>query len=685
MSRLNWERFGIRDVQKYKYIVAIDLGHRQTSAHCVEISEVLKKDINQCKLDERDNSLIPTQFAEGENGIIIVGDAAKGMKNPYIYFKSDPITLRIEHEGGKKFENGQYTRLELVQKYIGQIVKNIEKSNAELSGKEILYIVGCPSGDVWFQDENDVEYAAILAEGCNRDVVVMHESRGSLLKVREDRNIRFNRGEGIIVFDFGSSTADWTFMYTDEHGVVRMIDGTIPLGASQIDVQAMLKLLENAPVRGADKKEVINFINAQIDLIGKKEMAYTAGKNGAIGFDIVVKLNRPGLQEHENAIFKGIDVDFLDIITNKTQIEISSAERGKLRGTWESLCRSFMQEVMREINEQLPEVRINIVMLTGGASKMYFIEEICKEVFGGVDIIIDPDPANCVSKGLAIAGQLDVKSQSLAEEIKVWMGDYLTKLDSHAVPETIIDWHRTKNGEWWNNKCLFKDVIAAGVAEAISDDEFFEEVIHKALKYWKSEKIEDLSKESKPIYVSSLADIYGKMELKTERTKKKIEGGLNRAIRRCEIGIRNYISNKYNNEYGTDVPDVLKFKVSEKTLVQLRDKIKSISIDFASETAVRKLLGWLDGEYMGMDVERYRNQKRHGFMRVWNSREGLYNNFTVEEEQRRKDSRKKIMLAIYVKLRENKMLEDIANEAYEEFCSAIEEMVDSMALYAKKE
>ncbi|MBR3932296.1 MAG: hypothetical protein IKJ68_00095 [Clostridia bacterium] len=656
MSRLTWKRFGIADVKKYDAVVGIDFGHRQMSAHYVKLcnnanEKFYKNEPQRAYLNKNEESVIPTQFAKVGDKIIL-GDEAVGYDNIYIYFKRDPEKL----SKGVKYETGDIPCKELVQEFISQIIKNIEKYNADLIGSKILYVIGCPSGDVWFRDNNDVKYAEILKGKIDRDIVVMHESRGSLIKLKNERSVSFKRMEGILVFDFGSSTADWTFMYIDKNGVARMIDDTAMLGASLIDMKIMDVILgENHITRN----ELARYTDSQIETITAKELAYDSyGMPKHIKNILFYEL------KNGNDINYNVKPELLETVTGNEEVSYTTARTGEVTGTWESLCHSFMASAKSAIESKLPDVKIKNIMLTGGASKMYFIEDICKKVFDcSADAIIkDEEPSACVSKGLAYAGQADIEAQFITEDV-------VSKIEAYLKSD--------KDGDTCQETA--EKIVANAIA---NNDTFFHEVFTKALDEWASPRIADLSSQSTIRHLISMTNTNGNDYLKSDKAKSAIDASVDATVKYYTDYVKNLLSETVKKHYNTDIPDTLNIDLS-KHIDSLKSVISGLQINFISDNVVKALLGFSDGGMVNLDALRYLNQTNI-FGGALESRSGLIYNYRTNKTERKELASKAMILSMYNALKGNSKLGDLAKVLEEKINEGVNEVIDSMALYAQK-
>jgi len=522
MSVINWKKFGLTDdidpMCMWDYVVGIDFGHRKTSAHYVKLEWAadgtpILKTPEKANILDGEKSVISTQFSRDENGIKL--GSING--NAYKFFKKNPIEL---NEGVRYAFDGDISCRELVRDYIGQVIENIN-SNIEGLNKNsgVLYIIGCPSGGEWLEDGNDVAYAEILKEKAGEDeyryrtVIVMHESRAALIKLKKEKNIYPQCGEGILVFDFGSVTSDWTLMYLDSEGNPGMIDGSENLGASLIDE----KLLEVALGELGRKYSDLMFpAKALDDTVRAKENGYDNFDDKAFCDNTVTYALKDG-----NYLVKNILPSYLSEITGKTVTGYNSID-GRVSGTWEELCRRFVESVRSEINFRASETKIKSIVLTGGASKMPFIGKICEETFG-TEIIMDTHPALSVSKGLVYAGLADIASYESLKETDEKINRLLDFGDSQ--------------GYGFGN-----DAATSLASRIVGTWGFLNEVYGDTLSYWESEEIEDFSEESTPGYFVNL--VCKKAE-EYIRGSEKIKSCKNELIYCCNEYIESYTANAF--------------------------------------------------------------------------------------------------------------------------------------------
>lgn len=393
-------------LQEDVVLLTIDLGHGQCSAACVGKKY---KDVHDLMFDDEKRT-IPSAiyYTEGKTEI---GYRAAGKKGCIYYFKDSP--------GHFDDKIGSHTKKELMKDFVSKLFKSLLKHNDRRFSPDsrVLLFVGCPSSErEWLIYKK--EYAEMIQEavkGYVKDVrvVILPESRAAFVNIAKKRDLYLDKG--ILVLDFGSSTADATWMQTGK----KPIEKSWRLGASEIE-KLMLKLaLEDAGYclsdLGFEFGALYNW-----DYRRKKE-SYFSGE--VITPSLIVM---PG---KSNPIrVKDIDENYMQRAVgyhseNKSAV---SAEQIKLRGdgrmgSWAEHCRRFVREVLQEM--KTAGCNCQAIILTGGASKMEFIRNICREevqaIYPGAGIKVEraDEPSLSVSRGLAYAALNDQNAEEIKNEL----------------------------------------------------------------------------------------------------------------------------------------------------------------------------------------------------------------------------------------------------------------------------
>jgi hypothetical protein len=273
----------------------------------------------------------------------------------------------------------------------------------------------------------------------------MPESRASIIKVFNDRkglSKKFETGifSMAIVFDFGSSTLDWTCIDLQKGN---MIEDGERLGAAYIENKMLEYILEETKSGIDDLSSPLSY--TLLDLRNLKEQYYT-NPNG----------------RHVASIFKdettivSVNQSMMQKITH--EMVITYSKRGlidNITGTWAKLCKNFI----RKTSEYQDCPYKGIVILTGGASRMEFTTDICKEIYPEqeniIEYIIDYEPSTCVSRGLAYAGRTDIEAAKLLDEtatkIRAEIKSKLPNLETNLInniSDVIFSFINKKFANW---------------------------------------------------------------------------------------------------------------------------------------------------------------------------------------------------------------------------------------------
>ncbi len=412
MAQLNFNRFGIKeeDANSFDYILGFDMGHGEISV------SYWKMNVNSVPDDLKVNDTSDKKdFAllfEESNGTYKTGAATIGGENGrlFSYFKVKPSRMNELYAGTQK------TKKELMQQMLVEILKQVKAKNTNeglFTGKGLL-VVGCPSSPDWLANEADLKYAKIFQDvvgqtGHDLKVIVMPESRASLVKIYKEStgNEEFIKilHDGVIVYDFGSSTLDATSIDFDNN---IQNDESIPLGAHLIEE---LIFKNFCSLNGCTSDDFNSPEAAVLETRRIKETYYTSisGKCQPLVLE---------LKTGEYPIFP-ITKENMHKITHVDKVGYSTDTRPFVEGTWAGLCRNFLESTKGHWLEKVGKKEFNgLILLTGGASRMRFIEEIAKEVFPEAKVHRDGDPSFCVSRGLAYATNADLKALNLIKTAK---------------------------------------------------------------------------------------------------------------------------------------------------------------------------------------------------------------------------------------------------------------------------
>lgn len=469
MSLLDFERFGITadDVKsgKYSYIIGFDLGDGEISAAYWDLkSPGFMKPID-LKLDINENTkLLSGLFIDGKGNshlgtVATMGNLLETEGGLYTNFKITPHRLKA----GEKYKNSDKTHLELMQMLLREALKRIhdialtDKFYSENKPKKGILAIGCPSSPEWTSSGIDVEYANMLKLAlmeCPLDlrIVIMPESRASLVKVYKEAAIKSQIKNGVIVIDHGSSTLDITAIDFSNNS---QFDFSIRLGANLIEGRILRKAVTDFGRNISDLKGGKNgIVNQRLIIRAAKEGFFTAPTG-------IPKVYLDYSDDEEQRI--KITENYMRNITHVEEVSYSTEEFGTVKGSWASLHKQFILDCLAKAGGTFNPKRFNgIVILTGGASKMQFVEETIREIFDfsstNVSLFVDPEPSYCVSRGLAWATYTDLMALKLIDTVKQRISDSiradfpnLKSIIAKQISPIIYDYSKKKLEEWVEN------------------------------------------------------------------------------------------------------------------------------------------------------------------------------------------------------------------------------------------
>ena len=406
---------------KTEYIIGIDFGHGETSAA-------------YCRIDDRNNPIdidftghgamtIPsTLFIEKGNNIVSIGDDAVFQSKEkegvfHAYFKEAP----------KNLDEEMHPNLEIMKLYMQKVYECICNRYASLfmDGNKVkdnhVVFIACPSKYQSWTDKEMQNYvhlaldAGLPIAGASIDNKfqlsgIVRESRAAYIRFMQQNDEKITQAatKGILVIDFGSSTIDMTYYKQGE----KPVDKGYPYGAqrvensiydfiinshSQIQIEEPLLRIKCEPTNIAQKIDCsLPWKNSCLFEIRKeKERFYTQGQNARnfqyrsdmaelLGGDIDTRIPKNIITEK---ILANYIIDIADKVFNDFKIAI------------------------------LKDNPVTLLVLTGGASRMDFVEVVAHNVFGDIDVMPSRDSSLTVSNGIATAGRADVLLYYLAKDL----------------------------------------------------------------------------------------------------------------------------------------------------------------------------------------------------------------------------------------------------------------------------
>lgn len=291
--------------------------------------------------------------------------------------------------------------------FVAQMRAELIDAGKLRANRATRWVFGAPSG---WDDAVVRKYKKILTAAGLADVEIVPESRAAMLYARDsgELNVDSSKLEGsVLVVDLGSSTTDFT-------GVVglkiRPVDTGTSLGAGLID-KAIMNWLLDVHKRRHELQRVLEewpIEEARLELACRsakedyfRNQAASRG-NGQVSGGYVYEPLRPD------------DADIFSIkLTTADMDQILATSHPVLDGkNWLEKFRSDLETAAVGLDYE-PE----LVLLTGGASRMLFVRQIAREMFGNDRVATGAEPEIAIARGLALAGRIGIRAQGFRNDM----------------------------------------------------------------------------------------------------------------------------------------------------------------------------------------------------------------------------------------------------------------------------
>ena len=395
-----------------EWSVGIDVGHGETAAARMSLRSLLVgAEVTILEIDNRKS--IITAVARTPGGEALLGKTA--------LIRDDAVDVRAAFKAEpSQLSPGDRRAL---QAFFRAVCDTLETQNGGLlrRGDAVVH-VGVPSG---WSAEAAVAYRDLLRNDIVPDVTLVPESRAALLHALEVGLIRRSEVERtVLVIDIGSLTTDFTVVADLQ---ARPSERGHQLGAGLIDRSILRWVLDHS----SDREAILEAFEIDPSHRTRCEIACREAK---------VRFFDPSFERSPNPrpIFVleviDTDVDFQARLTKEAVREIVEAALPELGGrSWPRAFREAVEDVRADSERQ--GITIELVLLTGGPSRMGFVQEICREVFGAETVRIDSEPELAIARGLARYGSLGPRVAAFREEIGTFARTELPDLVRQTVPD----------------------------------------------------------------------------------------------------------------------------------------------------------------------------------------------------------------------------------------------------------
>lgn len=420
-----------------KAVMGWDIGDGDSVAFVKLIEEGNNVSQSLALHKSRDVQVEKSAIAITKDGKIIIGDDAAKQKEFSINFKRAPGNWNKKDAMGMTYRQHMSDYIRGVSEAILQNSKNrvllrniiTQDGNGEMHWKkdEVLLVVGCPSSIIWKGEEARKQYEELISEATGiLNVIVTEESRAAVYSLFEIDNIRekIDLQTGVLVLDFGSSTADATYILPGK----KIINISWELGAAWVENAMLEYVLQSNKAKKElanqakihDKERVLaargDCDHAVFHLRQNKE-DYFDGKLGEGAISETVWI--PVIDEDGDRLLDD-DGSFVELtikysITDEMmqyaldEYKFDAKKDGEVvnHGTWKENCWQFLNDVKQTLERE--KLSVQTVVVTGGGSQMSFVVGLSSEAFQG-KVVPSSTPSHSVVKGLTTIAYNEVKA-----------------------------------------------------------------------------------------------------------------------------------------------------------------------------------------------------------------------------------------------------------------------------------
>lgn len=437
-------QFVVPKESEIEYVIGIDFGHGETSAAICRVED--SRDSEDIDITGTGQYAIPSTIYIDTNGEIeetLIGNEAitkygsGGTGDFYAYFKHSIETLDEKRDPS----------IRVMKLFMRKVYETIcvRRAGELMEGNRIkanhVVFIACPSKSQNWSEQAMQNYVQLALEaglpiaGASIDGKfsisgIVRESRAAYIRALQKGDVKQSVTEGILVIDYGSSTIDITYYKEGE----KPVDKGYPVGASKVEQSILMYLKDihtdldgnqnpNA-VREMEEKHPNVATRFLYGIRESKENFYTKfafANELEFGFRF-----RPRME-----------ADKIDVQISKETIE-------KILASYKLDVQMAFEDFKKNI---IKDRQVTVMVLTGGASRMNFAQDLAKKVFGeNIKILPPQSPSLTVSNGIATAGRADIRLYYIAQKVfsntKIMAPDLSGEIARNAsigIAKNIID------------------------------------------------------------------------------------------------------------------------------------------------------------------------------------------------------------------------------------------------------
>lgn len=310
-----------------------------------------------------------------------------------------------------------------IEAFARAVLRALRQSGKAEDLDACAFFVGCPSG--WSEGDR-ARYRKLFEDAGFKNVEIISESRAAFMFVRESGELRATRDtldKPTLIIDAGSSTTDFTFVNRLQ---AQPLDFGEDIGGGLVD-QLVLELnLRRSPdeARLRDIFRACPAYRARCELEARKvKEQYFTRRGAASGARFPVPCASSVKIYYEDPPLT-LDLSASDEDMDEVLRHPSPALEGRsvLTALKDALARA------RALTREAPP---EVILLTGGASRMDFVARLAREAFPRAALLHGAEPEFAIARGLCYALGIDLKARRFQRDVRAL-------IDSGDIADTVI-------------------------------------------------------------------------------------------------------------------------------------------------------------------------------------------------------------------------------------------------------